>query len=155
MTQKKIVVLKVVVWLACLEPALLLLYKFLTHDLSANPIEFITLSTGETTLVMLLVTLAITPVRRLTGFTWLIRFRRLFGLFAFFYAMLHFAIYIVLDKFFDWHAILGDITKRPFITVGFAAFVLMIPLALTSTAWSIRKLGGRRWNLLHRMIYMR
>jgi len=154
MTQKRIVALKVVVWLACLEPALLLLYQFFTHDLTANPIEFITLSTGTTTLVLLLVTLAITPARKITGLTWLIRFRRLLGLFAFFYVMLHFATYIVLDKFFDWQAIMGDIMKRPFITVGFAAFVLMVPLAVTSTAWSIRKLGGRRWNLLHRMIYV-
>src|SRR5437763_16151001 len=112
MTQRKIVVLKVVVWLACLEPALLLLYKFFTHDLTANPIEFVTLATGETTLVLLLVTLAITPVRKFTGLNWLIRFRRLVGLFAFFYGLLHLAIFVVLDKFFDWQAITADIMQR-------------------------------------------
>jgi len=153
MNNRRIVALKVIAWLACLEPLVLLIYQFFTHDLTANPIEFITLSTGETTLVLLLVTLAITPVRKFTGLNWLIRFRRLVGLFAFFYGVLHLAIYVVLDKFFDWHAIMGDITKRPFITVGFFAFVLMVPLAVTSTAWSIRKLGGKRWNLLHKLIY--
>src|SRR5438270_4179902 len=124
MTQKKIVALKVIAWLACLEPLLLLIYQFFTHDLTANPIEFVTLSTGETTLVLLLVTLAVTPVRKFTGLNWLIRFRRLLGLFAFFYGVLHLAIYVVLDKFFDWPVITADIMKRPFITVGFIAFVL-------------------------------
>src|SRR4051812_6397328 len=154
MTQRNIVILKVIAWLACLEPALLLLYQFATHDLGANPIERITLSTGTATLVLLMVTLAITPLRKFTGLTWLIRFRRLFGLFAFFYVMLHFATYIVLDKFFDWHSIIGDLTKRPFIIVGFTAFLLLIPLAVTSTAGWIRRLGGKRWNLLHKLIYV-
>jgi sulfoxide reductase heme-binding subunit YedZ len=153
MTQKRIVLLKVIAWLGCLEPALLLLYKFATHDLTANPIEFVTLFTGETTLVLLLITLAITPIRKFTGLNWLIRFRRLFGLFAFFYGAMHLAIYVVLDKFFDWPTIWADVMKRPFITVGFGAFVLMLPLAVTSTAWSIRKLGGKRWNRLHKLIY--
>jgi len=126
-----------------------------THDgLGANPIEFITLSTGTWTLVFLLVTLAITPLRRLTGQAWLIRFRRLTGLFAFFYATLHFTTYIWLDKFFDFPEMLKDIAKRPFITAGFTAFVLLIPLAATSTAGSIRRLGGRNWQLLHRLIYV-
>ena len=154
MKQRNIVILKVVSWLACLEPALLLLYKFSIHDLGPNPIEFVTLTTGTATLVLLLVTLAITPVRKLTGLTWLIKFRRLTGLFAFFYAALHFTTFIWLDKFFDWEEISRDLTKRPFIIVGFVAFLLMVPLALTSTAWSIRKLGGKRWNLLHRLIYV-
>src|SRR3954462_1308449 len=105
MTKRNIAALKVVVWLACLEPFFLLLYKFLTHDLTANPIEFITLTTGTATLVLLLVTLAITPVRKVTGLNWLIKFRRLVGLFSFFYVCLHFATYLVLDKQFDWHAI--------------------------------------------------
>jgi sulfoxide reductase heme-binding subunit YedZ len=153
MTQRNIVILKVIVWLACLEPVLLLLYKFFTHDLTANPIEFITLTTGTATLVILLTTLAITPVRKFSGLAWLIRFRRLLGLFAFFYGVLHFTIYLV-DKGLDWQLISGDLTKRPFIIVGFIAFVLMIPLAVTSTAWSIRTLGGKRWNLLHRLIYV-
>lgn len=153
MTQRKIIILKVITWMGCLEPALFLLYKFVQHDLTANPIEFVTLTTGTATLVLLLISLAITPLRKLSGLTWLIRFRRLFGLFAFFYGTLHLTTYVVLDKFFDWHAIFGDVTKRPFITVGFAAFVLMVPLAATSTAWSIRKLGGKRWNALHKLVY--
>jgi sulfoxide reductase heme-binding subunit YedZ len=99
------------------------------------------------------ITLAVTPLRRVTGQLWLIRFRRMFGLYAFFYGALHFTTYIWLDKFFDVHEMLADIAKRKFITVGFAAFVLMIPLALTSTTGWIRRLGGRRWNLLHRLIY--
>jgi sulfoxide reductase heme-binding subunit YedZ len=103
--------------------------------------------------VILLCTLAVTPVRKFSGLTWLIRFRRLLGLFAFFYGVLHFTIYLV-DKGLDWQLISGDLTKRPFIIVGFIAFVLMIPLAVTSTGWSIRKLGGKRWNLLHRLIYV-
>ena len=153
MTQRRIVILKVIAWLGCLEPALLLVYQYFTHNLTANPIEFITLSTGTATLVLLLISLAITPLRKFTGLNWLIRFRRLFGLFAFFYATLHLATYVVLDKFFDWPAIVADITKRQFITVGFFAFLLMVPLALTSTAWSIRKLGGKRWNRLHKLVY--
>jgi methionine sulfoxide reductase heme-binding subunit len=154
MTNRKIVALKVITWIACLEPAFLLLYKFLTHDMTANPIEFITLTTGTATLVLLLVTLAITPVRKFTGLNWLIRFRRLVGLFAFFYVCLHFATYLVLDIQFDWHQVSVDLTKRPFIIVGFTAFMLMIPLAVTSTAWAIRKMGGKKWNLLHKLIYV-
>ena len=121
--------------------------------LGANPIEFITHSTGDWTLIFLLVTLAITPVRRLAGLPWLIRFRRMFGLFAFFYGCLHFLTYIWLDKFFNLHEMLADVAKRKFITAGFTGFLLMIPLALTSTTWSIRKLGGKRWQALHRLIY--
>jgi sulfoxide reductase heme-binding subunit YedZ len=154
MNNRNIVILKVLVWLACLEPVALLLYRFATHDLGANPIEAVTLDTGQSILVFLLITLAITPLRKITGLNWLIRFRRLFGLFTFFYAVLHFSIYVVLDRFFDLADIIKDVTKRPFITVGFLGFVLMIPLAVTSTSWAIRKMGGRRWNLLHRLIYI-
>jgi len=114
----------------------------------------VTLTTGTATLVLLLVTLAITPVRKFTGLNWLIRFRRLTGLFAFFYAAMHFTTFIWLDKFFDWDEISRDLTKRPFIIVGFVAFLLMIPLAATSTSWAIRKLGGKRWNMLHKLIYV-
>ena len=153
MKQRNIVLLKVAVWIGCLLPLARLLYRAFIHDLTANPIEFITLSTGIWTLSFLMASLAVTPLRRITGQNWLIRFRRLLGLFAFFYANLHFLIYLVLDQTFDLDSILHDIGKRPFITMGFTAFVLMIPLALTSTAWSIRKLGGRRWNLLHRLVY--
>jgi sulfoxide reductase heme-binding subunit YedZ len=122
--------------------------------LGANPIEKITHATGDWTLRFLLTTLAITPLRKLLGVPALIRFRRMFGLFAFFYACLHFTTYIWLDKFFNLHEMLADIAKRKFITVGFTAFLLLIPLALTSTAGSIRRLGGKRWQALHRLIYV-
>src|SRR5262249_34824272 len=104
-------------------------------------------------LIFLLITLAISPLRKLSGQMWLISYRRMFGLFAFFYVVLHFLTYIWLDKFFDWHEMLADIGKRRFITVGFTGFVLLIPLALTSSAASIRWLGGKRWQNLHRLIY--
>jgi sulfoxide reductase heme-binding subunit YedZ len=122
-------------------------------SLGANPIEVITRSTGKWTLVFLLLTLSITPSRKLLGQPWLIRFRRMLGLFAFFYAFLHFITYIWLDKFFDVHEMLADIAKRKFITVGFTAFVLLIPLAITSTSGWIRRLGGQRWHRLHQLIY--
>ena len=120
--------------------------------MGANPIEFITRSTGTWTLVGLLITLSVTPLRRLTGRADLIRLRRMLGLFAFFYACLHFTTYIWLDQFFEPAAIAKDIVKRPFITVGFTAFVLLIPLAATSTNAMMRRLG-RRWQQLHRLIY--
>src|SRR5688572_5407248 len=146
--------IKVAVFVACLLPAARLAWKAWEGTLGANPIEFITLSTGIWTLSFLLATLAVTPLRRITGVHALIRFRRMLGLFAFFYACLHFSIYIVLDLYFDWDAIVKDVTKRPFITMGFTAFVLLIPLALTSTQWAIRKMGGRRWQRLHWLIYL-
>ena len=145
--------LKIAVFLACLLPLARLGWKAYSGLLGANPIEVITHSTGDWTMIFLLVTLAITPVRKLIHQPWLIRFRRMLGLFAFFYGVLHFTTYIWLDKFFDQHEMLVDVGKRKFITVGFTAFVLMIPLAITSTAGWIRRLGGRRWNLLHRLIY--
>lgn len=145
--------LKVAVFLSCLVPLARLGWKAYNGLLGANPIEVITHSTGDWTMIFLLITLAVTPVRKLIRQPWLIRFRRMFGLFAFFYGVLHFTTYIWLDKFFDWHEMLVDIGKRKFITVGFAAFVLMIPLAITSTARWIRRLGGRRWNRLHHLIY--
>lgn len=145
---------KSVVFLACLGPLARLGWKAYTQALGANPIEVITHSTGDWTLIFLLVTLTITPLRKLTGQLWLIRFRRMFGLFAFFYVVLHFLTYIWLDKFFDVHAMLADIAKRKFITVGFTGFVLLIPLAITSTTGWIRRLGGKRWQALHRLIYV-
>ena len=123
-----------------------------TGQLGANPIEFITRSTGLWTLVFLCITLAVTPLRRVTGWNALIRFRRMLGLYAFFYAALHFTTYVWFDKWFDVAGMLKDIGKRPFITVGFAAFVLLIPLAVTSTRAMARRLG-RRWQMLHRAIY--
>jgi len=145
---------KPVVFLACLIPLARLGWKGYGGLLGANPIEVITHSTGDWTLIFLLITLSVTPLRKLTGQLWLIRYRRMFGLYAFFYATLHFLTYIWLDKFFDVHEMLVDVAKRKFITVGFSAFVLLIPLAITSTTGWIRRLGGRRWNLLHRCIYV-
>jgi methionine sulfoxide reductase heme-binding subunit len=144
---------KPVVFLACLIPLGLLGWEAYSSALGANPIEVITHATGDWTLRFLLITLAVTPIRKLTGQLWLIRYRRMFGLFAFFYGTLHFLTYIWLDKFFDLHEMLHDVAKRKFITVGFTGFVLLIPLALTSTTGWIRRLGGKRWQALHRLIY--
>jgi sulfoxide reductase heme-binding subunit YedZ len=141
------------VFLTCLLPLARLGWKAYMGLLGANPIEVITHSTGDWTLIFLLITLAVTPLRKLTGQPWLIRYRRMFGLFAFFYVTLHFLTYIWLDKFFNVHDMLADIAKRKFITVGFTGFVLLIPLALTSTSGWIRRLGGKRWQALHRLIY--
>jgi methionine sulfoxide reductase heme-binding subunit len=145
---------KIGIFLAALIPLERLLWRALHDGLGANPIEVITHSTGDWTLIFILTTLSITPLRQITRQYWLIGLRRMVGLFAFFYGTLHFLTYIWLDKFFDVHEISKDIVKRPFIAVGFAAFVLLIPLALTSTAWSIRWLGGRNWRRLHRLIYL-
>lgn len=139
-------------FLLCLLPLARLLALGASGGLGANPIEFITRSTGTWTLVGLLLTLAVTPLRRLTGWSRLVRYRRMLGLFAFFYASLHFVTYLWLDQFFDPAAIVRDIVKRPFITVGFAAFVLLIPLAATSTKAMMRRLG-RNWQRLHRLVY--
>jgi sulfoxide reductase heme-binding subunit YedZ len=146
--------IKPVVFVGCLGPLGYLAWAAVNNALGANPIQEITFETGVWTLRFLTLTLLITPLRRLTGWNVLIKYRRMLGLYAFFYGCLHFTTYIWLDQFFDWHGMIKDIAKRPFITVGFTAFVLMIPLALTSTTASIRWLGGRRWNLLHRLIYV-
>jgi sulfoxide reductase heme-binding subunit YedZ len=140
------------VFTAGLAPAAWLAWRAATDGLGANPIEAVTLFTGRWTLRFLLITLAVTPLRRLTGWHEAIRLRRMLGLFAFFYATLHFGTYVGLDQFFAWTFILADIAKRPYITVGFSAFVLMIPLALTSTTGWIARLG-RRWQTLHRLVY--
>jgi sulfoxide reductase heme-binding subunit YedZ len=144
---------KPAVFLTCLVPMGLLVRKGVANLLGANPIEVITHSTGDWTLIFLCITLAITPLRRALGLPWLVRYRRMTGLFAFFHGALHLMTYLWLDKFFDWHEMLKDVAKRPFITAGLTAFVLMLPLAATSTAAMIRRLGGRRWQLLHRLIY--
>lgn len=144
---------KPVVFIACLAPLAWLAWKAFHSLLGANPIEAITHFTGDCTLTFLLITLSVTPLRKLMHQPWLIRFRRMFGLFAFFYGTLHLMTYVWLDKFFDVHEMLKDIAKRRFITAGMTAFALMIPLALTSTQWAIRKLGGKRWQALHRLIY--
>jgi len=145
---------KVVIFLAALVPLALLGLRALHGDLGANPIETITHATGDWTLRLIVSTLLVTPLRRITRQYWLIGVRRMVGLFAFFYGTLHFLTYIWLDKFFDWHEVWKDIAKRPFITLGFGAFVLLIPLAVTSTAGWIRRLGGRNWQRLHRLIYV-
>ena len=146
--------IKVGIFIACLIPLGLLGWDAYTQNLGANPIEKITHTTGDWTLSLLLVTLSVTPLRKLLGMPALIKFRRMLGLIAFFYACLHFTTYIWLDKFFNLHEMLVDVAKRKFITLGFTAFVLLIPLALTSTRGWIRRLGGKRWQSLHRLIYV-
>jgi len=153
MPRRFIILLKVIVWALCLSPVSLLVWKATHDELGANPLSEITFSTGHWTLYLLLITLAISPLRKLSGLNWLIRFRRMVGLFAFFYGCLHLMTYLWFDKFFDIHEIVKDVYKRPFITAGFTAWCLMAPLAFTSTAASIRRLGGKRWQNLHRLIY--
>lgn len=145
--------LKPTVLIVCLIPFGQLAYNAYTGDLGVNPIDTITRFTGSWTLLFLLASLAVTPLRRLTGWNELIKFRRMLGLFAFSYALAHFSTYLVLDHFFDWQAIGKDILKRPYVTAGFTAFVMLIPLALTSTAAMIRRLG-KRWLQLHRLVYL-
>jgi sulfoxide reductase heme-binding subunit YedZ len=145
-------ILKPIVFALALVPLLRLFVLGFRDDLGANPIARITHQTGLWALTLLLVTLAITPVRRITGQLWLIQYRRMLGLFAFFYAVLHMLTYVWLDQFFDFHAMLKDVVKRPFITMGSAAFLMLVPLALTSTKGAIRRLG-RRWQQLHRLVY--
>ena len=145
--------IKIPVFLLCLLPLVRLVWRALSGGLGANPIEFITHKTGDWTLIFLVLTLAITPARRLLGLPEIIRFRRMLGLFAFFYGFLHFSTWIGLDKFFALTEMLHDVRKRPFITIGFTGLALMIPLAVTSTAGWIRRLGGKRWQRLHRLVY--
>ena len=153
MTRRTRIALKLAVWVACLTPLAWLVWRAFTDDLGANPIDFITDWLGRTAMRILLLSLAVTPVRWLTGVTALIAFRRLLGLFAFFYAALHFGVWILIDHYFNWAQMAADIVKRPYITVGVTALALMIPLALTSTAGMIRRLGGRNWSRLHRLVY--
>jgi methionine sulfoxide reductase heme-binding subunit len=145
---------KPAVFMLCIVTLGLLGWRALHGELTANPIEFITHATGDWTLRFLIITLCVSPLRKILGLPELIRFRRMLGLFAFFYACLHFTTYIWLDKFFDLSEMWKDIAKRKYITVGFTAFVLLIPLAITSTAGMIRRLGGKRWQMLHRLIYV-
>ncbi|UCH50054.1 MAG: sulfoxide reductase heme-binding subunit YedZ [Betaproteobacteria bacterium] len=146
--------LKSALFVVCLMPLGLLVWRGFTGGLTANPIEFITHTTGWWTLSFLMITLAVTPLRRLLDMPWLLRLRRMLGLYAFFYASLHFLTWLVVDQFFDWEAIIKDIAKRPYITVGFAAFSLLLPLAATSTNAMVRRLGAARWQSLHRLIYV-
>ena len=144
---------KVAVFLLCLIPLCALVWRGFHGGLGANPVEFIQLTTGRWTLRFLVFTLSITPFRKLFHLPDLIRFRRMLGLFAFSYLCIHFLTYLFLDQLFDFTAIWKDIAKRPFITVGFLGFLLLLPLAITSTAGWIRRLGGKRWQMLHRAIY--
>ena len=146
--------IKPFVFVASLAPLAYLLLGAWQGRLGANPIETITRSTGLWTLRLMLITLAVTPLRRLTGWNGVISLRRMLGLFAFFYGSLHLLTYVWLDQFFDWAAIVKDVAKRPFITAGFSAYVLLVPLAITSTAGMIRRLGGRTWRRLHRLAYV-
>jgi sulfoxide reductase heme-binding subunit YedZ len=146
-------VAKPLVFLLGLMPLAFLVWGFLTNSLSANPISDLTKESGIWTLRFLVITLAITPVRKITGWNQLQRLRRMIGLFAFFYGCLHFTTYIYLDKFFEWQEILKDVAKRPFITAGFTAFALLVPLAATSPDAVVKWMGGKRWRLLHRLVY--
>jgi sulfoxide reductase heme-binding subunit YedZ len=145
---------KTVTFLLCLLPILTLGWRGTHEGLGANPIEFVAHATGDWTLRFVLITLAVTPLRKLLHMPQLIRFRRMLGLFAFFYGCLHLLTYVWFDKFFDFQGMLEDIGKRPFITVGFSSLLIMVPLTVTSTAAWIRRLGGRRWQLFHRLIYL-
>lgn len=152
MPTKRFALIKAVLFVLCLMPLLWLGYGAYSDTLGANPIEAITRTLGDWALRFLLLTLTATPLRRLSGWGWPIRFRRMLGLYAFFYALLHLSSYIVLDQFFYWPEIWADIIKRPYITVGMASFLLLIPLAATSTKKMIRRLG-RNWQRLHRLVY--
>lgn len=151
--QRLINYLKPLAFLLCLIPLAHLAWAFQHDDLGANPIEALTRGLGTWGLNFLLITLAVTPVRKLTGWHWLVRLRRMLGLYCFFYALLHWVSYLWLDQFFDWAEIGKDILKRPFITVGMLTFLLLVPLAVTSNAYAIRRLGGKRWQELHRTVY--
>jgi sulfoxide reductase heme-binding subunit YedZ len=146
--------LRALLFALALLPLARLFYLGFTDSLGANPVEFVQRSLGTWALVMLCVTLAITPLRWLTNWVWLVRLRRMAGLFCFFYAVLHVATWLVLDHWFDWAALWADVLKRPFITAGFLAFVLLLPLAVTSTNAMVKRLGGRNWQRLHKLVYL-
>ena len=155
MKRSTLILLKTLTWAACLGPAGLLAYQAVTNTLGPDPTANIELTTGYNTLLLLILSLAITPVRRIVPrLSWLIKFRRLLGLFAFFYATLHMLTWVGLYNNFNLQAMLADVARRRYITAGMAAFLSLLPLALTSTAWSIRKLGGKNWKRLHMLIYL-
>src|SRR5213080_4546373 len=144
---------KLVLFINCVVPLTLLLWDVWNKRVGANPLEFVTRTTGMLTLVFLLISLAVTPARRITGLNWLIRFRRMLGLFAFFYGSLHLMTYIAFDRFFHLTTVPIDVVKRPFIAIGMTAFFLMAPLAITSTEKMVKRPGGKRWARLHRIVY--
>ena len=145
---------KLLIFVNSLVPLTLLLWDVYRKRVGANPMEFVTRTTGMLTLGFLLLSLAVTPARKITGANWLIKFRRMIGLFAFFYGCLHLLTYVAFDRFFHLTTIPGDVVKRPFITIGMAAFFLMVPLAITSTNKMVKRLGGKTWNRLHRLVYL-
>jgi len=157
MNRSLLITLKTLVWIACLCPVARLAYGVFLNPaiLGADPIGSVELATGYTTLMLLTIGLGITPVRRLSPrLAWMVKFRRLLGLFAFFYATIHLLAWVVLYTHLDIHAMLDDVAKRRFITMGMAAWLLLLPLALTSTNWAIRKLGGKQWNRIHKLVYI-
>jgi sulfoxide reductase heme-binding subunit YedZ len=145
---------KLLLLVNALVPLTLLLWDVYQKRVGANPLEFVTRTTGMLTLVFLLLTLAVTPVRKIFGLNWLVKFRRMLGLFAFFYGTLHLATYVAFDRYFKLTSVPGDVASRPFIAIGMLAFFLMVPLAITSTNKMVKRLGGRRWNKLHKLIYL-
>ncbi len=145
---------KVVLFINALVPLALLLWDVFRRQVGANPLEFVTRTTGMLTLVFLMLSLAVTPLRRITGANWLVKFRRLLGLYAFFYGCLHLMTYVWFDRFFNLKSIPGDVVQRRFIAIGMAAFFLMIPLAITSTNRMVKRLGGKWWNRLHKVVYL-
>ena len=135
-------------------PLLMLAWDAVHNNLGANPIEFVTRTTGALALVFLLISLAVTPLRKQLSQPWMVKLRRMLGLYAFLYASLHLMTYVWFDKSFSVGAIIGDTLKRPFITFGMAAFLILVPLAITSTNGMVKRLGGKRWNRLHRLVYL-
>jgi sulfoxide reductase heme-binding subunit YedZ len=153
-TRRHRIWLKTAVWLLCLTPLGALAWRLATDPLVANPIEVATHTLGDWTLRFLLLSLTMTPLRILFGLSWPVTLRRLLGLFAFGHAVLHFSVWIVVDHFFDWPTMTADVVKRPYVTVGFTALVLLVPLAATSTAGMVRRLGAVAWRRLHRLVYL-
>jgi len=145
---------KLLLFINGLVPLALLLWDYYRKQLGANPLEFVTRTTGMLTLVFLMITLALTPVRKITGLNWIVKFRRMVGLYAFFYGTLHLFTYLWFDRFFNLRSIAGDVAQRPFIAIGMTAFFLMVPLAITSTNKMVKRLGGRRWAQLHKLVYV-
>jgi methionine sulfoxide reductase heme-binding subunit len=152
-TPRQLTAIKSIAFVLALVPFFALIYLVATDQL-VEPLQYITRNTGSWTLYFLCIALAVTPLRRLSGWNWLLKLRRMMGLYAFFYALLHFTTFLWFDHFFDVQEMLKDVAKRPFITVGFTAFVLLVPLAVTSTNGMVRRLGGKRWQMLHKLVYV-
>lgn len=154
MTRHTRIALKTGVWVVCLAPLAALVFWFLTDDLGPNPISFVTNTLGDWTFRILLASLAMTPLRLVLGVAWPISLRRLLGLFAFCYATFHFGVWLVLDHFFDWGEMAADIVKRPYVTAGMGALLFLAPLAATSTAGMVKRMGGVAWQRLHRLVFV-